>query len=209
MADVGYLQAWDAWGRHKLTQDLFLWHVQLFWWGRIGKMLQLLGALTVIAELIGYKRLDEFSASLRAGNLRRLPGTVRRTMTRFWSGYWQLLTRRGETRLSDLFSVLTMIGTTTALAVWIFGVVGGRGGSLEGAIQSGQLLALVIAVVVVIGPVLIFGPLVLAASLAWAFDLILLRPLARVLRGDIARWVVQISGLCLLIVGVQFDLLAG
>jgi hypothetical protein len=209
MADIGYFDAWDAWGRHRLTQDLFLWHVQLFWWGRIGKVLQLLGALTVVAELIGYTRLDAFSASLRAGHLRRLPGLVWKAMRRFWAGYWNLLTRRGEAPVSFILSTMTMLGTLVAVVAWGAGAAGGKSHSVENVIEVGQLVSLALGAGVVVGPVLIFIPLVLAASVAWVVDLGMLRPLAWTLRRGTARWLVQISGLLLLVIGIHFDLLAG
>src|SRR2546423_11353672 len=53
---------------------MYLLHVQVFWWGRISKILQLIGSMTVIAEIVGYKRLGEFGDRLRQGQLRHVAG---------------------------------------------------------------------------------------------------------------------------------------
>ncbi len=44
--------------------DYFLWNLPLFWWGRIGEILQTLGGLLAVADLIGKDRLVGISKKL-------------------------------------------------------------------------------------------------------------------------------------------------
>ena len=75
-------EAWAAWFSGEDIRLSSLWGVQVLWWGRIGKIIQLCVVLLGAIELIGAKRLNQF--------LRVLAGTTLSA----WTAY-----RRRETFL--------------------------------------------------------------------------------------------------------------
>ncbi len=78
--------AWREWAAGNDTLDLVLWGLEIRWWGRIGKMLQFAGALTVILDIVGPQRLIAFGASLREAAPFR--GMVTR-VSRRWRPLWE------------------------------------------------------------------------------------------------------------------------
>jgi hypothetical protein len=62
---VDYLEAWSLWWSDNLPRDAVLFGIKVLWWGRIGILLELIGSMTIIAELVGATRLREFGQSLR------------------------------------------------------------------------------------------------------------------------------------------------
>jgi hypothetical protein len=67
MHDVDLLEAWRLWGSGQPTADLVLWGLPILWWGRIGKLAQFAGALTVVLDLIGPARLRAWGRALHPG----------------------------------------------------------------------------------------------------------------------------------------------
>jgi hypothetical protein len=59
------MQTWKQWLEGGDLHTTMVLGLQIYWWARIGKLAQLLGALTILAEIIGPARLRSFSASLR------------------------------------------------------------------------------------------------------------------------------------------------
>ena len=51
------------WLSGTLSPNYELWVLTLRWWGRIGKFVSFLAAMTLIAEIAGYQWLEEFSKS--------------------------------------------------------------------------------------------------------------------------------------------------
>ena len=66
MNEVSLLEAWSLWLRGQTLGSYYLWGVQILWWGRVGKIVGLLSALSVFAELIGPERIRVFGKSLHS-----------------------------------------------------------------------------------------------------------------------------------------------
>lgn len=64
--NLSYGEAWAAWLAGQQLSGHVLWGVSMVWWGRIGDILQAMGALTVLAEIIGADRLRFFGNSLHS-----------------------------------------------------------------------------------------------------------------------------------------------
>lgn len=60
------VNAWSVWSTGRLDGSHLLWGLEVFWWGRIGKLLQTMAILAVVAELIGPERLKVFGNSLHS-----------------------------------------------------------------------------------------------------------------------------------------------
>jgi hypothetical protein len=53
--------AWQAWHHHA---DFLLWGHQLWWWGRWGKVGELLGALYILIEIVTPERIKKYADGL-------------------------------------------------------------------------------------------------------------------------------------------------
>ena len=57
MESVSYFEAWRLWAAGELGPDVSLWGLDLWWWGRIGRIVALVSGLAVLAEIAGTTRL--------------------------------------------------------------------------------------------------------------------------------------------------------
>ena len=64
MPEISYIDAWGLWFSGKNVADQMLLGIQILWWGRLGKIVGLLSALSIIAEIIGPQKLRKFGKSL-------------------------------------------------------------------------------------------------------------------------------------------------
>ncbi len=64
MKEISYLEAWQLWFSGQQTNGFLLWGVQILWWGRIGKVIQLISALAILVEIIGVERVRHFGNSI-------------------------------------------------------------------------------------------------------------------------------------------------
>ena len=66
--EITFIEAWKLWLSDNLSADALLWGISIFWWERIGKVMQFLGAITIVADIIGPDRIREFGTSVRSTN---------------------------------------------------------------------------------------------------------------------------------------------
>ena len=64
MNEISILDAWILWLAGHLSPHSTIWGVSIFWWGRLGKMMQFIGAATIIADIIGPEKIRAFGSSL-------------------------------------------------------------------------------------------------------------------------------------------------
>ena len=64
MKEINYLEAWQLWFSGQQTNGFLLWGLQILWWGRIGKVIQLVSALAILVEIIGVERVRTFGQSI-------------------------------------------------------------------------------------------------------------------------------------------------
>ncbi|WP_096595782.1 hypothetical protein [Calothrix sp. NIES-2098] len=103
MKEISYLEAWQLWFSGQQTSSYLLWGMQILWWGRIGKVIQLISALTILAEIIGAERIRKFGKSLRKDF----------TILKFWQDFKQVsqefLQDLSQTRIAGKFDILKLI----------------------------------------------------------------------------------------------------
>jgi hypothetical protein len=61
---ISYTAAWSAWFHHVNIGADYLWHVPMYWWGRVGLFLQLVSGVTVVTSIIGTDVLKRWTAKL-------------------------------------------------------------------------------------------------------------------------------------------------
>lgn len=54
------INTWQQWQIGKLPDNQLLWGTPIFWWGRIGKALQVTALAVVLVEILGVARLNRF-----------------------------------------------------------------------------------------------------------------------------------------------------
>lgn len=64
MNEISIIEAWTQWFSGHLPSDATIWGVSIFWWGRIGKIMQAIGGVTIIADIIGPEKIRSFGTSL-------------------------------------------------------------------------------------------------------------------------------------------------
>lgn len=205
--DVGLLDAWRHWFLGESLDPLYLWGISIFWWGRIGKVLEFAAGLTIVAEIIGPERLRRFGRSMRTHVTARRAWSLAWATLR-WAWVWineqvihdldieKTTQRAGEYRSSAklhiVVSILLLFPTLYFLWRW-----GGWGGAFWV-----WLVAPVAAIPVTVCLVLAYA--LPGIALEWLF----VRPVAGILdREALDKWIKSGSALAFL-VGFHFDLLS-
>jgi hypothetical protein len=195
----------------QLPPDAELWGIRVLWWGRLGKLAQLLGALTIVIEIIGPTRLRSFGASLRTfrgvHSARRL---LRNNLV--WSrAFFQSIFRADEEdrdkdhrvmqAVSPFFDAagLTLYCTIYAVTVIVFIVRHGWDlGVLIMGVIAGQLIGMLVA------------PAAVLLSAAFIFlvpatiDTLMFRPMAWLLEQSTLDKIAKVVGVLLILVGTHF-----
>jgi hypothetical protein len=212
MQTVGLVEAWAQWLSGKHTDDLLLWGMQVLWWGRIGKIVQTIAALTVLAEIIGPERLRSFGNSLRSGiNLQKIHDLW--VLGLSWAGmmirYFLAsltfgLSRRFEIGL-QLFDFFGLLLLTALLRVILWFYFMYRLWS-DWSWWSAMLVAGVSAGL--LAPLLIGTAIFALTITGLVLDIAFIEPLAWTLeRPRLDKWIKSVS-LILLLAGFHFDLLS-
>lgn len=229
MRSVGLLEAWHTWSAGQPTGDLLLWKLPILWWGRIGKLAQFAGALTVILDLVGPERLRAWGRSLHRRSsqplAQRVPGALRTIRDVFAVMFsWAITTTPGPSddpeeseRKRELLDRQERLGVgcgtlafgliATYAAAWL-----GSQTDAFGRLSTLWQVLLLLLWVAVGGPLLIALLLTVSRaavlSVGIALDVLLARPAAAIFDtrhpGLWAKWV----GVFLLVAGFHFDLLA-
>lgn len=64
MNEVGLIGAWTLWSSGQLESNITLCRTSILWLGRVGKLVQLVAAMAILAEIVGPERLRQFGESL-------------------------------------------------------------------------------------------------------------------------------------------------
>ena len=212
---VTYLEAWSRWLNGESVSNYILWNAQILWWGRMGKLVSAISALTIITEIIGPTRLREFGASLH----NRIDLQVAFNRLKKSLAYLRLMRRvltsavnEREPAVEDLdepscgFLLLMsflIAGAWLGAGLTFYEVYFARGFWLA---LGGCLIAFVLGVYsspVVASLILSVPPTVLLV-----IDVVGIKPLAWLLERKALDRLVKLGSLALLIIGLHFDLLA-
>lgn len=66
MNEISIFDAWTLWLSGRLSPNLTLWGVSIFWWGRFGKIMQVVGAVTIVADIVGPEKIRSLGNSLHS-----------------------------------------------------------------------------------------------------------------------------------------------
>ena len=209
--EITFSETWKLWLSDNLPADAVLWGISIFWWERIGKVMQFLGATTIVADIIGPEKIRQFGTSLQSTNS---PKTLIQFLKRCFSWY---VTIFRQTIMKDytkdsgdresirffqlnilnyfvcfLLTVLTVIAAELNIFNWFF--------LIEAVFIFGCLL-------VSIAPLFTVLTLVTIALLGLAVNSILLQPLAHLLELPSLDRLLKIVSLIFLLLGFFLELL--
>lgn len=220
MDEVGLIEAWRRWAQGDLdVKAVQLWGMSILWWGRIGKLTALAAALTIIAEIVGPKRLRAFGDSMhRMIEPNRCLGFVvdvlKWTKAWFVYGWSQDEGRKLDAEIEMDDSPVNMVCT---VPIWLVLIGAWIGAIIAVSREYGFGLALTLGVVVgfvFASFVTLLTIPVMAVSLSGvglllaAIDAVLIERIARLLEHKHLDKLIKLGSAVLLILGFHFDLLA-
>jgi hypothetical protein len=203
------MQTWKQWLEGEALGTV--WGLRVYWWARIGKLAQLLGALTILAEIIGPARLRSFSASLRTLRAARWALGVLRDSAGWLVAFFRYQfgkSERRDKRLREMEQFGTNIpatvlylGIALVIAVRLWDNTQTTMDNLFHGLLAGSCITVVATPLIVL-----FVALVLA-SCAIVVGLVV-RPVAWVLERPALEKVAKVASLLLVLVGAFLELLA-
>jgi hypothetical protein len=211
--EISIVEAWSLWLSGRLSPNVMILGVSIFWWGRLGKVMQFVGAATIIADIIGPERIRHFGSSLHGA-------ITARVLLRFLKDcfdWYQIVFRYTlmkdytdevisakkqpkQVKLDILNYCICFLLTTFVILLaglpptsWVFLV--------EAAIIFGCLLVSVSPILTVL---IVFS----AAISSLVINAVLIQPLAFALEHPSLDRLTKIVSLLLLLAGFHFELLA-
>lgn len=212
MNEISIFTAWKLWLTGDLPSDVMIWGVSIFWWGRIGKIMQFVGAITIVADIIGPERIRDFGASLHTA-------ITRMNLFRFLEDCfeWYIIifrytlmkdyTDESPIKKSSRYTRLDAINYFICLLITIL-VIG-----LAKLYQTGWIVLIEAVIIfgcllVSISPLITVCVIVLLIGFELAINFVLIRPLAWALEHPSLDRFTKVMSLLLLLIGFHFELLA-
>lgn len=206
--DIDLTSAWGVWLSGKTLDNYQLWGISFTWWSRIGLITQYVGALTIIADIIGPEKLREIGK--KASRLYSVGMSFRWLKLQVMSILSVYLKDSALVKPEPSQNISTL-KVLTSLSVLLFIVISWD--VLKGAFDVMHWL---FAVVVIFGAVAVVGIVItlfwlsilviISAGLA-VFDILVIHSLAWILEKDSADRIVKFVGIMFITFGFHFDLL--
>ena len=210
--EITFSETWKLWLSDNLSADAVLWGISIFWWERIGKVMQFLGATTIVADIIGPEKIRKFGTSLQSTNS---PKTLIQFLKRCFAWYVRIFRQTimkdytkdsGDQESQPKFFQLNLLNYFICFLLTVFTVVVAELHIfnwfflIEAVFIFGCLL-------VSIAPLFTVLTLVAIALLGLAVNSILLQPLAHLLEHPSLDRLLKIASLLLLLLGFFGELL--
>lgn len=233
--NVGLLEAWRLWSEGKSLTDYELWGLSILWWGRAGKVIQFLGGLTILLDLLGPERLRRWGQGMAKGPFRKI--AARSADSAVMETLCLIVAAAIAVWLDDYLGaparwLQAVEGQIPDAWVWVFLVV--LGGSIWLAVVTnkaastirrwsrraaitvavaGGALSVTYLLAYLLTDLLRFVPIVGAVIAIWwglliALEWVVARPVAWVLDRQAPGQPVRWFGVVLVVVGFHFDLLS-
>lgn len=213
MSDVSLIEAWKIWLAGDLPTNTVLWGISMLWWERIGKLMQVLGAATIIADIIGPEKIRRFGASLQSTIT---PATLVQFLKQCFDWYIIIFGKtilkeftdepskaqpdRSYSRLDRLNYTICLLLTLLIIAIadlfvlgWAFPI---------------EFVIIYIGLLISVAPLLTVLSVVSFTFLGLLINTLLIKPVAWILEHPALDRDTKIASLLLLLVGFHFELLA-
>lgn len=210
---ITLFEAWSLWWDGQLDSQRTLWGVELFWWARFGKALQLLAGATIIVEIVGAPALRSFGNSLHdrvsLNFIRENVTHTLRSIKLSWRFYFQTHDKDEEEKLHA--ELLTYRSHKVSLALAVVAGVAFWNRVTVSDFWVWQFLASFATFVIVgtiVAPLAVLGATILLFGIGILLDIILIEPVAWVLEREYLDKIIKLLAFLALIVGFHFDFLA-
>lgn len=93
MIPVQSLSYWEAWGRWWAGESLagtVMWGQQMLFWGRMGKLVQFVGGLVAVLDIVGAERVEAWGRQLKERSVHTHRRTFLESRRQFSKTLWQL-----------------------------------------------------------------------------------------------------------------------
>lgn len=212
MNEISIFEAWKLWLTDHLPSDVIIWGVNVFWWGRLGKMMQFVGAITIIADIIGPEKIRSFGASLhtaitRANLIRFLEDCFEWYTVIFRYTLMKDYTDEAPSKKTARYTRLDAINYVICFLITVLIIVLAKLYStgwivlIEAAIIFGCLL-------VSISPLITVFVIVFLIGFELVINFFFIKPLAWTLEHPSFERFTKVISLLLLLIGFHFELLA-
>jgi hypothetical protein len=211
MQEISLLDAWNVWFSGGSVASYNFLGMDILWWGRIGKIMEFVSALAIIAEIVGHERLRVFGKSLHGRFTIDRAGRLFRECILWWKCVLVYVLHSGErgdeamdkgkeTKVNKV-NYLTC-SLLTACIVWFYYLDKAWYVIIIAAAIAYFLLLLTLS------PIVTFILVVSYLLLGLLVDSLLIEPLAWMLERESFDRVIKVVSLLLLATGFHFDLLA-
>ena len=204
--EIDLLSAWGLWMQGQALDGYSLWGLSIRWWGRIGQVVQMLSALTILAEIIGATRLRDFGCALHTGiTLRKLTNIGQDALQyrREVRDYMLRRTNRKEyERFSEWFPGVDLITSFAIVAI----VLQYLGANWWVTILLTPLIGGVFSVT--LGDTLMVVIIYTGLLLGLIIDIVVIEPIAWIIDLSAIDRVIKIGSVLGLLIGFHFSLLA-
>ncbi|MBD2111261.1 MULTISPECIES: hypothetical protein [Cyanophyceae] len=196
-----------------MPTNTILWGISIFWWERIGKLMQLLGAATIIADIIGPEKIRRFGTSLQSTIAPNIliqflkqcfdwyavifSQTI---LKEFADGSTRTETKRKNSQLDFLNHVICFLLTVLIMASanlysfhWVFLI---------------EFVIIYVCLLISVAPILTVLLIIGLTLLGLVINTTLIKPAAWVLEHPSLDRSTKIASLLLLLAGFHFELLA-
>jgi hypothetical protein len=210
--EITFSEAWKLWLSDNLSADAVLWGISIFWWERIGKVMQFLGATTIVADIIGPEKIRKFGTSLQRTNSPKTPIQFLKRCFAWYIVIFRQTIMKDYTKDSTnkksknrffqlnilnyficfLLTVFTVVVAELHIFNWFF--------LIEAIFIFGCLL-------VSIAPLLTVLAIIVITVLGLAINSIFIKPLAYLLEHPSLDRLLKIASLLLLLLGFFLELL--
>ena len=216
MREISLITAWKMWFSGQAVHDVALWHLNITWWSRAGKLLEFLAGLAIVSDILGPERIRALGKSLHSKM------TLRSSIASMLNS-WRWLIAQFRYLVSIPFSAKNKeyeIATQKFAADKLNYLVGAI---LTGivVIQQGvpdwfqvrwapnwlNIIFLYLATCGTVAPLVTLGVSLASIVLGLAVDSLLVEPLARFLELEQVDRRIKMIALLLLAFGFHFDLL--
>ena len=210
--EITFIETWKLWLSDNLSADAVLWGISIFWWERIGKVMQFLGATTIVADIIGPEKIRKFGTSLQSTNS---PKTLIQFLKRCFAWYARIFRQTimkdyrkdsGDRELKPKFFQLNLLNYFICFLLTVFTVVVAELHILNWFFLV-EAIFIFCCLLVSIAPLVTVLAIVVTTLLGLTINSIFLQPLAHLLEHPaLDRWL-KIASLLLLLLGFFGELL--
>lgn len=214
MSDVSLIEAWSIWLSGDLPDSALLWGISILWWERIGKLMQITGAATIIADIVGPEKIRKFGTSLQSQTsvtmliqfLRQCFSwyaiIFRRTILKDFTDNISDQKRKQDNSQLNFLNYLICFFLSVSIVYMAELYLAGWGSLLT------KFVLIYACVLVSVSPLITVLAVVSSTVLGLAINSLVIQPTAWLLEHPSLDRDIKIASLILLLVGFHFELLA-